>query len=299
LASSPLLSLIAGVGWSNMAIRETPSGAFVFASGGLDFARTLSARDVADPKAQRMVANVLYRGLGRPVPALQAFPGWREAKSSVIGQVRVAGVFAGVPGQPGTDDGPPGSGRLFAPLGIAAAPDGSLLVTDGTSGAVRRLEPDGTLETVSGFPTCAAPISVVADKKGRIWVVDGDNGVIYERAVDGTVQMIGLKDHASIMTDGPGDTARFAYPAGLALSPDEHTLWVADRGGDALRTVDLTSTARTVHTIAGGKVGRPTFLASAKDGGLYVQDIYGRVYLWKAGKATVAAGSGTLGYADG
>jgi len=140
---------------------------------------------------------------------------------------------------------------------------------------------------------------VATDQKGRIWVVDGDFGVIYERAPDGTVRAIGQKDWEDVMADGPASTARFAYPAGLALSPDEKTLWVADRNGDALRTVDLTTEARTVSTVARGKVGRPTALAMAPDGGLYVQDIASRVFLWKNGKATVVAGSGTLGYADG
>jgi DNA-binding beta-propeller fold protein YncE len=284
-----------------MAIRETASGALVFAGGGLDFARTLSAADVADTKAQRLVANVLYRALGSPLPALHKFNGWREAKvASVVDRVRTAAVFAGIPGDRGTDDGPRGTGRLKAPLAVAAAPDGSLLVTDGTSGAVRRVATDGTLSTVADFPRCSSPIAVAADSSGRIWVADGDYGVIYERAVDGTIRAIGQRDWADVIADGPANTARFAYPAGLALSRDGKTLWVADRNGDALRTVDLTSEARTVTTVArGGQVGRPTALAMAPDGGLYVQDIGSRVFLWKSGKASVVAGYGALGYADG
>ncbi len=111
--------------------------------------------------------------------------------------------------------------------------------------------------------------------------------------------MIGQKDGANLMEDGPGATARLAYPTGLALSPDEKTLWVADRNGEALHTVDLRSDARTVTTLARGQVGRPTALAMAADGGLYVQDVGSRVFLWKAGRVTVVAGSGTVGYADG
>ena len=153
LASSPLLSLNGGLGWGTMALRETGSGALVFAAGGLDFARTLSNYDLADTKAQRLVANVLYRALGEPVPPLKKFSGWREAKvTSTVDRVRTAAVLAGVPGDRGNDDGPPGIGRLKAPFAIAAVPDGSLLVTDGTSGAVRQIAADGTLSTVSGFP---------------------------------------------------------------------------------------------------------------------------------------------------
>ena len=300
LATSPLLSLNGGLGWGTMALRETDSGALVFAAGGLDFARTLSASELADTKAQRLVANVLYRALKRPLPQLKAFLGWREANvTSVVDRVRTAPVFAGVPGDRGTDDGPRGVGRLRAPLALAAAPDGSLLVTDGTSGVVRRVGQDGSMTTVTGFPRCSSPIAVAADHQGRIWVVDGDYGVVYERATDGAVRPIGQKDWADVMADGPADTARFAYPAGLALSKDEKTLWVADRNGGALRTVDLTSTDRRVATVARGLVGRPTALAMAPDGGLYVQDIGSRVFLWKGGKATIVAGTGTLGYADG
>ena len=300
LTASPLLSLNGGLGWGNMAIRETPSGALVFAAGGIDFARTLSSRDIGDTKAQRLVANVLYRALGQSLPQLRKFPGWREAKVTTIqDRVRTAPVFAGVLGVRGTDDGPPGTGLLNAPLAIAAAPDGSLLVTDGTAGAVRRIARDGTLSTVTGFPKCSAPIAVTADHAGRIWVVDGDYGVIYERAVDGSVRSIGQKDQLDIIADGPASTARFGYPAGLALSPDEKTLWVADRTGGALRTVNLTVDARTVATVARGQVGTPTALAMARDGELYVQDIGSRVFRWKDGNVSVVAGTGSLGYADG
>ena len=300
LATSPLLSLNGGLGWGNMAVRETASGALVFAAGGLDFARALSAAELADTKAQRLVANVLYRALKRPLPQLKAFLGWREANvTSTVDRVRTAQVFAGVPGDRGTDDGPRGVGRLRAPLALAVAPDGSLLVTDGTSGVVRKVEKDGSMTTITGFPRCSSPIAVAADHQGRIWVVDGDYGVVYERAADGTVQAIGQRDWTDVMADGPADIARFAYPAGLALSRDEKTLWVADRNGGALRTVDLTSNARTVATVARGLVGRPVALAMSTDGGLYVQDIGSRVFLWKGGKATTVAGSGTLGYADG
>jgi len=300
LATSPLLSLNGGMGWGNMVLRETARGAIVFSAGGLDFARTLSMRDVADTRAQRLVANVLYRALGSPVPTLRAFAGWREAKPTVhVDRVRTASVLAGVAGDSGTDDGPRGVGRFRAPLALAAAPDGSLLVTDGPSGSVRRVDPDGTLTTVSGFPHCVSPVAIAADHQGRIWIADGDYGVIYERAPDGSVRTIGQKDAANVMEDGPGATARFAYPTGLALSPDQKTLWVADRNGEALHTVDLTSDARTVTTLARGQVGKPTALAMAADGGLYVQDVGSRVFLWKAGRVTVVAGSGTVGYADG
>ncbi|MFP2924254.1 N,N-dimethylformamidase beta subunit family domain-containing protein [Pyxidicoccus sp. 3LG] len=67
LAESPTLSLQGAFGFGHMVVRKQ-GRAFVFSSGGIDFVRTLATEDMADPRAARIVANILYRALGRAVP---------------------------------------------------------------------------------------------------------------------------------------------------------------------------------------------------------------------------------------
>lgn len=83
--------------------------------------------------------------------------------------------------------------------------------------------------------------------------------------------------------DGPGATARFDGPTGLATTPDGKVV-VADTGGNRIRLVD-NDPARTVSTVAGtGVLGgvdgpgraamfrRPTGVAVGSDGSIYVAD---------------------------
>eukprot|EP00238_Polyblepharides_amylifera_P012974 CAMPEP_0196599160 /NCGR_PEP_ID=MMETSP1081-20130531/94711_1 /TAXON_ID=36882 /ORGANISM="Pyramimonas amylifera, Strain CCMP720" /LENGTH=516 /DNA_ID=CAMNT_0041924915 /DNA_START=707 /DNA_END=2257 /DNA_ORIENTATION=+ len=49
--------------------------------------------------------------------------------------------------------------------------------------------------------------------------------------------------------DGSAESARFAWPYGVAVSPDGRTVYVADSGNNRIRTIDVLS--GTVSTIAG------------------------------------------------
>lgn len=55
-----------------------------------------------------------------------------------------------VGGQPGLVNGAPWEARFRHPLGVAAAPDGSVVVADTENHALRRVAPDGRVTTVAG-----------------------------------------------------------------------------------------------------------------------------------------------------
>lgn len=71
--------------------------------------------------------------------------------------------------------------------------------------------------------------------------------------------------------DGPGREARFDNPLAIALSPDEETLYVADSGNGAIRTVDLIDGEFTVATLA-------TLAAGWSPRHLVVHPAYGSLY---------------------
>ena len=118
-------------------------------------------------------------------------------------------------------------------------------------------------------------------------------------------------------TDGPGDVARFDLPAGLAYDP-RGFLFVAERGGQRIRRIDLKAAGHPVVTIAGdGEAGSadglgpaarfnaPTGLALDGQGALYVADRDNHLVRKLTGldgpaaTVTTLAGTGRAGYADG
>lgn len=55
-----------------------------------------------------------------------------------------------VGGAPGRQDRSPGEACFRHPLGLAAAPDGSVIVADAGNHPVRRIDPDGQVTTLAG-----------------------------------------------------------------------------------------------------------------------------------------------------
>lgn len=97
-------------------------------------------------------------------------------------------------GQPGHegDGGLAVDARLAEPHGLALAPDGSLLIADAANARVRRVRPDGTIETILGTgevgeardrvdaleATLQFPADVLVGDDGDLYVADMQNGVV-------------------------------------------------------------------------------------------------------------------------
>ena len=67
--------------------------------------------------------------------------------------------------------------------------------------------------------------------------------------------------------DGPAAKAKFAWPYGVATSPDGHTVYVGDSGNNRVRSIDVLS--GTVSTLAG------TGIAGYQDGAASAARFYG------------------------
>jgi DNA-binding beta-propeller fold protein YncE len=82
------------------------------------------------------------------------------------------------------------------------------------------------------------PKAIVMDKEGSLYIADASNNVIRKISNSGMVTTLagsGIKGHAN----GSALSASFNHPAGLALSPDETVLYVADQGNDLIRKIIL------------------------------------------------------------
>ncbi len=295
LAESPLLSLQGAFGFGHMVLRKQ-GRAYVFSSGGIDFVRTLATEDMADSRAARIVANVLYKALGRPVPdVLVRFE--RQNKVSPEGPfAEVVRTVAGVPGQRGRAGVAVADNMLGAPVAVALMADGGLVVADGLGNAVKRVSPKGEVKTLASGLN--GPMGIATDAVGNVYVADTDNYVIRRIDPEGKVEV--FAGGTPGLLDGPAKQASFDQPAGLALTPDGTALLVADMNNGVIRRIDLVAEGHPVTTLQGDWLYRPSGLAVGEDGGtlFVVESGMSRVVRIRDGVTSVLAGS-TPGFRDG
>ncbi len=190
--------------------------------------------------------------------------------------VTVLETIAGVPSEAGFagDGGPALEARLDAPHGLALAPDGTTYVADTNNERIRRVEPDGTIETHAGngafgfagdggaatAAKLASPRGVAVGPDGEVYIADTGNNRIRRVDAGGDIDTVaGGGDPADDLgDDGPATDARLSAPAAVAVAPDGR-LVIADTFHHRLRMV---STSGQITTIAGdGNAG------SGGDGG--------------------------------
>ena len=161
---------------------------------------------------------------------------------------------------------------------------GRLINCEGEGRKVTRLFDDGRVDVVADRykgGRLAKPNDVVCHSNGSLYFTDPDKRVPYhEREVPGREGVDNLWDGAGIYRSAPDGTLSVLglceYPNGLALSPDERTMYVAN-----------TRSSKYIHALkldaAGNMTGRSIF-ADMNEGsepgipdGLKV-DAIGRVY---------------------
>jgi DNA-binding beta-propeller fold protein YncE len=216
--------------------------------------------------------------------------------------------------------------RLNNPFDLAFAPDKSLVFSDTFNHCIRRIDTaNGVISTIcgtgakgfsgdGGAATSAQlnqPYGVVVDRSGRVFFADRLNGRV--RVVDPTGVVSTLAGDGSGVYSGDGGLAAQAglvEPNGLALSPDQTRLFVAEVAGHRVRVVDLAS--RTIATFAGtgearhdgdgGKASEAAVfgaraVAFAPDGSLYVMERQGScIRRIRDGVIETVAGTGARGY---
>ena len=158
-------------------------------------------------------------------------------------------LLAGSPtGESGTTDGGGSAARFSNPLGIALDRVGHLYVTETGNHRIRRITPDGVVSTFAG-PTGTVsagyadgpdetarfdrPFGIAVDAAGYVYVSES-SGQRIRRISPGRVTATVAGTGASALTDGPGTTAAFRNPWGLALDAAGN-LYVGDQ--TALRLV--------------------------------------------------------------
>lgn len=153
------------------------------------------------------------------------------------------------------------------PLALIDAPEGGrvvALLNGAREQGIQIVEPS-TGRVTQTLPQPAAFIGIGFDHAGsRLYVSGGNQDVVYRYGWSaGTAT---LADSLILAPRAPkADGTR--YPAGLALSPDDRFLYVAENLADSLAVIDL-GTGAVVERVAAGRY--PYGVAVAPDGTVYV-----------------------------
>ena len=158
-----------------------------------------------------------------------------DSRNNVVREVRRdltidTVVGDGKPGNSG-DGGKAKSAELYAPVGVAISPDGSLFIADTNNHRVRRIDHGGNIVTFAGTgraafggdggPATAAdlnlPTSLAFDGAGNVYIADSGNNRVRRVAPDGTITTVA----------GDGTPSVLGVPSAVAVSPSG-VLFVAD-----------------------------------------------------------------------
>ena len=198
------------------------------------------------------------------------------------------------------DGGPATQAHLSDMLGgLALADDGSLFIAEGYNCRVRRVDPDGIIETVGGNGECGFSGDGGPASKANLGFVsdvalDGSGGLFVAGPFNCRVRRIDLADKTieTVVGDGSCDYNGEEMPAlaaglepwGVAVGSDG-ALYVADSGNCRVRRVDHDG---LITTVAGGgacgyggdggpaveaQLLRPYDVVLDQDGNLYVADL--------------------------
>ena len=225
-------------------------------------------------------------------------------------------TFAGLAEASGSADGPGPEARFFHPTAAATDAAGNVFLADTSNDAIRRITPAGITTTVTteagDVAHLAGPEGIAVDGAGNLYVASTSNQYIAKITPNGVVSVLAGESNSFGSADGPGSTARFFYPHGLALDAGGN-LYVADSSNGTIRRIAPDGTVSTFAGTAGssgsadgiGAAARfyyPQALALDASGNLYVADTYnhtirkitpGRVV------TTLAGTAGSAGSADG
>ncbi|MCL2625434.1 MAG: NHL repeat-containing protein [Cystobacterineae bacterium] len=149
----------------------------------------------------------------------------------------------------GDADGPGEDARFYAPHGIVIDAQGALYVSDSSNHRIRRVTPQGEVETFLGdeanFLDGAAedarlyfPYGMAIDASGNLYVVDNGNQRIRKVTPQGEASTLAGDGTLGQLQDGIGSYARFNSPHGISLDL-EGNLYVADYGNHCIRKIVL------------------------------------------------------------
>jgi sugar lactone lactonase YvrE len=166
------------------------------------------------------------------------------------GPIHPSGTFGG-------DEGPATSALIHDPSGVALMPDGGFVLSDAQNHRVRRVFPDGTIDTVAGNgipgfsgdggPATAAnlngPRGLAVTSDGSILFADLNNNRVRRIAPDGTIATVVGTGTPEFNGDGaPGPATSLNGPFDVMVNAEGDYL-IADTSNERIRLLDVAAPA--------------------------------------------------------
>jgi sugar lactone lactonase YvrE len=217
-------------------------------------------------------------------------------KVTVSGQVT---TLAGLAGNMGSANGTGSAARFQYPLGVTVDTNGNAYVADTGNDTIRKVTSAGVVTTWAGLAgstgtndgTASAarfqfPIGVTVGSAGNLYLADSGNNTIREVTPAHVVTTLaGRAGYNAGSADGTGNTARFNYPAGVAVDTNGN-VYVSDYYNHTIRAITPVGPNWVVTTLAGlagyagsadgtgsaARFNEPADVAVDSVGNLYVAD---------------------------
>lgn len=213
----------------------------------------------------------------------------------------------------GTSDGTGPAARFMSLSGITINTSGVIYVSD-YAGTIRAISTANAVTTLAGSPgrhrdgpaataLFGDPQAIVRDAQGNTFIADRGNHTIRKINASGIVTTLAGNPGLPGREDGPGTTARFNQPSGIAIE-SSGALLVTDAGNYTIRRIGVDG---RVSTFAGkpgfqgfddGPASEATFgtvygIAIDQQGNVYVTEPYARTVrrITPAGLVTTIAGA--------
>jgi sugar lactone lactonase YvrE len=230
-------------------------------------------------------------------------------------------TLAGTPNVSGSTDGVGGAAAFFYPQSLTLDPAGNLYVADTENRTIRLVTPAGVVSTVAGVPGNARPddgpaalahfvfpVGIARSSNGDLFVGDG---LTVRKVSAGTVSTLAGRQSVRGSFNGPGPSASFNMPLGLAVDSSGNT-YVADSDNHAIRKIASDGTVSrfagtmsrgsTDGALASASFDSPSDVAIDAAGNLFVADAFNHVVrmIPPAGVVSTLAGlAGVQGAVDG
>lgn len=174
-------------------------------------------------------------------------------------------TFAGKPGVSGTADGEGMEAGFNQPFSVVADPNGNIFVGDTHNHAIRKISADGTVATFAGSvgqsgtnngvglaAQFSFPEGMALDLAGNLYTVDDSTFDVRKITRDALVTTFAGIPGKSGNADGPGSTATFNFPFGVAVDTNNGDIYVGDTRNETIRKITPTGAVTTIAGVAGG-----------------------------------------------
>ncbi len=175
------------------------------------------------------------------------------------------------------DSGPATAAQIQGPRGVAVDRSGRLYISDSDNNVIRRINLDGTIETIAGVqngPACVAnyggdngpatsahlgcPTDIKLDSQGNLYIADTENHRV--RRVDagtGTITTVagtGTAGYDAAEEGGQATSAKIRRPFGIAIDTQDR-VYFSDANNRRVRRIEADG---TITTVAGNGVNAET-----------------------------------------